>query len=484
MPSHPFSEPIAGKPASPEADRRSVAGASLNRRQFVGLSLAAGGAAVVGAVPGWAAEASGDPPDQKCSSDWAVKIVASIGRDKLEAAVRAACTWLTDIAQLKNATLGPAEQLDPASAPEKANSAGIAYRYTNWTGAMRGEYAPHGSWSFFGPIWHTGQAVKALALAHAYFHEPAMLEGARLGATFILNQQIHDPAHPDTGAIFAYEDQPDRLNTSCLFEACDGLFTLSELTGDEQYATRAVEAIGWTVQRMYQGKGTFFDGYDFASRQTYRTWPDQWSDGGRPLLDDGVLLKAYQRSKNERFREVFLAVADRLLQREAPSGNWVGYAPCNWKIGLLHPRQAFWWGRPLWMAWRETGQARYRDAFLRACRWYVQAMRRDGGILRRTYADGSSESFGHVTSATCCACMLFRDAAAEVGSDEFTSRLELGLRYAMSMQVTKPEDPNMQGVIIEKCLPPSQTDANPWRVRDLGTTFFVTAATQLLRDAG
>ena len=114
-------------------------------------------------------------------------MAASIGRDHLESAVRSACAWLTDIAQMKT------------ERPDKTELGGINFPYANWKGAMRSEYRVHGTWSFYGPVWHTGQAVKALALAYSYFQEPSMLAGARLGAEFLHNQQINDPGNPDHG---------------------------------------------------------------------------------------------------------------------------------------------------------------------------------------------------------------------------------------------------------------------------------------------
>jgi len=51
----------------------------------------------------------------------------------------------------------------------------------------------------------------------------------------------------------------------------------------------------------------------------------------------------------------------------------------------------------------------------------------------------------------------------------------------MKMQFTNPEDPNLKGAILEKVLPPDGTDRSPYHIRDLGTIFFIQAASLYLQ---
>ncbi len=408
----------------------------------------------------------------------AAKIIAAVGREKMETAVRAACTWLTDVAQVQTEKLTDRDW--------------SAYRYDNWKGAIRERYAPErsvegvaaGIWRHFGTVWHTGQAVKALSLAYRCFNEEKWLKHARLGAEFILHQQNDDPKSPDYGCIAAYEDSNDALNTSAIIECCDGLFTLGDVSDDPRYSDGAVAAMSWVVDKLYMGNGHFHDGYD-PKRQKIVShgWSNHWNEKGRPLIEDGVLLKAWKRTGRKKFRKTFFEVADRLLKAEYPPGNWMGYAPCDWSERRIHPRHAFWWGRPMWMAYKESAEQKYRDCFDRACRWYVKAMRRDGGLIRNTYSDFNTDSFGHATSGTGAACMMFRDQYAELGNQEFIPQLVLGLKYMLSMQFGDPSDPNLRGAILEKVLPPNGSDAAPWYIRDLGTTFFIMPACHILLDA-
>lgn len=405
-----------------------------------------------------------------------------IDRAELQEALQMACEWLAGVAQMKGEHLTEGRETNSKE-----------YPYTNWKGAIRGEYfagqrdakndIPPRVWSFFGPIWHTGQAVRALTLAHGCLGRAEWLDAAKRGADFILRHQVSDKNSPDYGAILAFEDHADVINTSAVLECCDGLFELSKTSGDRIYARQAAEAVGWVVRTLYKGDGLFHDGFIPGTRQkTAQGWKSKAGIEGRPLLDDGVLLIAALQTKDDRLRRVFYEVADTLLANEEPAGNWINYVPCSWKKGSIHPRHAFWWGRPMWMAYKDSGNEKYRACFNRACEWYVRAMRRDGGLFRNTYSDFTTDSFGHATSGVGAACMMFHDQAVHLGNGSFNGSLVQGLRFIMNMQVRKAADPNMQGVIIEKVLPPDGTDACPWQIRDLGTIFFVAAASLALRD--
>jgi hypothetical protein len=453
----------------------------MNRRKFINRvsSLCLGSLA---AGPLLTARSSLAAPQSPGKAAKSAKLVdGRLDRAALEDSVRLACNWLIDVAQMKTEQLGESDK----------NTAG--FPYDNWKGAFRGEYnstrdSDSGrlkakNWTFYCPVWHGGQAVKALSLAYQYFGSAEYLEGAKRGAEFIGRHQNRDKASDDFGCILGYEDFNTTINCSAVLEATDGLFQLSQATGDPQYAGWAVDAIRWAVRRLYKGGGLFTDSYNPVKKTTGPNhWLDKSGAPGRPLIDDGVLLTAWQQSQDETLRRAFYEIADLLIAKEEPAGNWINYAPCNWKTGAIHPRQAFWWGRPMWMAYKDSKDEKYRQCFERACDWYTKAMRRDGGMLRGTYRDFTSDSFGHATSGTACACMMFHDSCVQLGSKKYLPNLALAMKYMMSMQVTKAIDPNMQGVIVEKVLPPNGSDAASWYIRDLGTIFFVTSAVQTLMD--
>ncbi len=466
----------------------------MKRRDFMQFGLAAGyiGSHAAELLAGELPAKSNPPAVDSAKVVHAAKdVLKQIGKSDLEKSVQLACQWLTDLAQVRG------EQLEKQDTEP-------GYRCANWKGAIRNEYGPErtgdrykeaGKWGFYDTVWHTGQACKALALAAGYFNNEAMLNGAKLAADFIGRRQNSDANDPHYGVITDY-DGADWVWTSGIYESCDGLFVLSNTTGDPQYARRACNAVRWVADKLYAGDGQFYDGYIFGKGDSspgkvwksnelngQEVWKDHWGNAGRPLWDDGVLLTAYKHTKDEKLRKIFFEVAERLLRTEDPPGNWMGYTPCDWPSTSIHPRQAFWFGRPMWMAYRESGRQKYRDCFDRACQWYVRAMRRDGGMFRNTYADFNTDSFGHAGSGAACACMMFRDQYAHLGNTTYLPHLVKGLKHLRSMQFVDVKDPNLRGAILEKVLPPKGSDACPWHVRDIGTSFFIIAASQVLLDA-
>jgi hypothetical protein len=304
------------------------------------------------------------------------------------------------------------------------------------------------------------------------------MEGARAGADFLLHNQIADRDDADYGLILAYEDHPDKVNVSAILECLDGLIHLSEATGEARYWDAAVEAARWVVRKAYAGDGVFVDLYDPAER-SFAAYA--YGVRARPLAEDAALLKAYRQTGEARFLEVFLEVCERLLRDEDPPGNWINYPPCNPANGNIHPRHAYWWGRPMIEAWRETGDKRYLACALRSGEWYRHAQRRDGGLFRGTYRDFTTDSFGHATSGLACAMVMWLELEQAVGRRLFRDAFELGLDYCRRLQFRDVSDENLRGAILEKVLPPDGTDRSLYHLRDLSTIFYVQALSLYLQ---
>lgn len=374
-----------------------------------------------------------------------------------------ACAWITDIARVK-------DENDPT--PRK-------HKHKFWQGALRGEYrAAKKEWSFFCPVWHTGQAIKALAMAYRITGGEKLLEAARSGAHFIINNQINDRSSEDHGLILAYEDHPDQVNTSAILECLDGLLVLDDISGTNEYSGNVIAAVDWVARKAWiKGEGIFRDLYDPEHKKFI---DNAYGSPGRPLFDDAIFTKAYRLSSEERFKDIFFEIAGRLLQDEWPAGNWAKYRPCDKSAGRIHPRHAYWWGFPMLEAYLESKDEKYLECFERACRWYAGAQRADGGLFRGTYMDFSTDSFGHATSGLACAMIMWLEYESLTGKNEFAGHFEKGLEYCLKMQFVNPSDPNLKGAILEKVLPPDGTDNSPYHVRDIGTIFFIQVVAKLL----
>ena len=387
---------------------------------------------------------------------------------ELKESIGWACEWLSNTAQVKE------KQLASTESPK-------GFKYEDWRGAIRGEYrVADRKWSYFCPVWHTGQAVKALVMAFGALNRPELLKDAELSAGFIMRNRIFEGKNK--GLILAFEDHPDKVNTSAILECVDGLFYLTKETGDVKYQDVAAEALHWVRDNAWQPEEELFnDIYDPVEENFIL---DVKCAQGRPLLDDAVFLKGWQVTGDESLKQVALGTAETLLKNETPAGNWIKYIPCNTELGNIHPRHAYWWGMPMLEVYKVTEDERFLQCYFRSVEWYKNAMRKDGGFFRGTYTDFNTDSFGHATSGTACAVISFLkyyEFTKDAGIIEY---IERGLNYCMKMQFTNPEDPNLKGAILEKVLPPDGTDRSPYHIRDLGTIFFIQAASLYLQILG
>jgi len=395
------------------------------------------------------------------------KVGQQLDRAALSRSVTAACNWITAVAQMKTDTL-----------TGEHNTHKLEHQH--WRGALRGEYhASTRQWDFFCPVWHTGQAIKALVLASQALSRPDLLEAARLSAEFIGVERVADRSSPHYGLIYGFEDFGDKASTSAVLESVDGLWLLADATGDRRYAEWANAAAAWEARYSYLGDGLFRDQFDV------KTWrhvppPADAEKPGRPLNDDAIFLKAAMQGGNPQLRGIFYEVAERLLREEDPPGNWIGFGPCNAATGMIHPRQAYWWGRPMIDAFRDSHDPRFLACARRAGGWYQNAMRLDGGLFRGTRRDFKTDSFSHATSGIACAVLLWEELWKETHDETWLDSIRTGLSFCLMMQLHDVHDPNLHGAIIEAVDAPNGSDASPYYLRDISTIFFVQAAARLL----
>ena len=407
-------------------------------------------------------------------SFWDKARKTAAGLEDWRESVRLACRWVVERSLIRT--------------PEgDFGGAGFAHRgrYADWRGAFRGEYdAAAKTWDVFCPIWHGGQGVKALAMAHAALGDEALLEAARYAADFILRHQITDEADADCGLILAYEDA--RINTTAVLECLDGLFTLSEVTGEGRFADAAVAALRWVARKAFKpDEGRFWEEYDRDARAYVAPYVNPETKRlkeGAPMLDDGVFVKGWRLTGDRALLDVAVRTADRLLADEDPPGNWAIYPPANPNTRVLHPRNGYWWGRPMWMVHRATGDGRYLDGCRRTAAWYAGAMRLDGGMFRDTGPGFRTPSFGQATSGISCAAILWAELTREYGDAEWRDGIRRALGYGYSVQFDRAGDANLAGAVLEKVVHPAGSDAPPWYLRDIGTFFYIQAVCTVLRD--
>jgi hypothetical protein len=403
-------------------------------------------------------------------------------RKKLRDSAELACEWLVKVAQVK--TRRVVETPLAKGCP--------VYHYENWKGAIRNEYvAAEKRWYYFATVWHTAEAVRALVLASRAFKNRAYLKPAGDAVRFIINQQELDKAHPMYGYVWSYEDTPNikttpMINTESLLITAGGLMAYAEADDPALW-----DNIGLMLQRLadtfyIDGEGLFRSPYNRGEDKMYTNdwFTNKDNAPGRPLVEHGVFLKGYRHFRNPRFKKIFLEAADRLLRDEDPPGNWLHYSPNNPKRGTVHPRMAYWWGRPLLLAYEETKDQRYLDCARRAADFYAKALRLDGGVFRYTDITFNTESFGQATSGSACAALLWLDYQRVTGEQRYEALIERALDFCMHMQLPKARDRNLRGCILEKVNPPDGTDASPYHNRDLASSMFIQAASDYWMQKG
>jgi hypothetical protein len=419
---------------------------SIHRRGF----LLAGASAI-----GWLRPAAGDTAAKTADGD--------LNATYLRNAIRLGCGWLTDVAQIKTEKLNGNE----------TNSRQLPHKH--WRGAMRGDYrAADRKWDMAGPMWHTGQAIKALVMAGKVLEDDQYLAPARVSAEFIGMERSTDRRSRNFGMLYAYEYKADEVNTAGVLESLDGLFALAEATGDRKYSDWALDAAFWAARNAYHADGLFRDAFDLKTAQ-FVAPPWGRDKSGRPLVDDAVLLKAYRLTKNALCRKLFFAAADRLLKEEETLGHWNNYPPGT-KSAYGHPRQAYWWGYPMIAAYHESGDRRYLECARRVGDWYLHLTRDETdpfhGSLRA--------SAGLETSGMACAAILWLELYEETKDERWIAAARRAMRYCLAMQFREVQDPSLKGALLEQVLPPNGSDRSPYFVRDIATTFFIQAACRMV----
>ncbi len=397
-----------------------------------------------------------------------------IEKNKLIQAIKSACDWLCDIAMIKTNIL-------PANTGNRKK-----YPYKKWRGCIKTDYhAASKQWNFMGPVWHTGQAMDALVTAGKLLKNQNYINAAEICGEFIFDKQIYDCDHQDYGLILAYEDLSDKVNTSAILECLHGPVALANLVNSEEIWNRIIAAANFVIDKMYsKQQRVFVDVYDPVEHKHHQPSPfhGKGNANGRPLLEAGVLTKIFRKTGDEKFLNTHLEISERLLTDQNPSGNWMDYSPNDPVKKSFHPRHTYWWGIPLIESFRITHDARYIEAATACAEFTVRALRHDGGYFRNYYLGNSTDSFGHATSGSACAAILLLELLAVDNNTRWISFIEDALSFCMNMQFSKPQDENLRGAILEKILPPDGTDNSPYYLRDLGSIFFIKAASLYIEN--
>lgn len=392
------------------------------------------------------------------------------GRRQAEQMLQNAARWLADTARIR----GPDDVfVDPRDYPIPDGG---------FLGAVRNEYDTRtAEWSLNGPVWHTGQAIRAVLIAHRHGGDAMLLEAALAMGDYVARNIVSDPAGSNDGLLLAYEGDNVTVNNQTVFETLPGLFDLAEVTGDDAWIGHARRVADFALGGYNASEGLLADHYHVNDRR-FIIDPDNVLPG-RITLDDAVLATLSDLTGDVRYRDVFLAMVGRALRDEDPAGTWVVYPPWHRDTGRLHIRASWWWGYPMLTAHDLTGDVRFLDAAVRAGDWYLQQQHLDGGFPYAPLVSGKHGSFALATSGSAVSIILWASIFARTGDERYREPIRRSLRFLAAAQLAPDaDDPNVRGALWETLNVPDGTVAPGYRVRDIAPIFAVRAVDALLRQ--
>lgn len=395
-------------------------------------------------------------------------------REQCEIALRRGAEWLVVRAQI------PAGGRDAAPFDDP-----LTYPHGDYAGAIRTEYdTKTGRWGVNGPTWHAGQAIRAMLVAERRLGDARFRAAALAAGEFMLRERLADP--PDAaGMLLTYEGDNVHANVEVGFEGINGWLDLFDATGDDRWLAAARLAAD-TLCRGYQpAERLIFDHYHVPSRRFVGD-PDN-PNPGRAMLDDATLARLSELTGEAHYGDLFLAMADRLLEEEGPRGTWLRFPPWKPEQGRVHGRKSWWWGWPLLAAHDLAAQrglpdaGRFLDGAIRAAEWYLHGQNLDGGAYYTPDTTGHHNSYGLCTSVSAVSILFWADLWHRTNDDRWLLGIRRAVGYLLRTQFADDvEDPNVRGAFFESPNKPDGSLAPGYQVRDIATVFGIRALDAVL----
>ena len=350
-----------------------------------------------------------------------------------------------------------------------------------YLGAVRNEYdTKTRTWFLNGPVWHTGQAIVAVLIAYRRSGEPALLDAAWAMGDYILRNIVTQPGHPNDGLMLSYEGDNVTANNQVTFETLPGLLDLAAVTGDSSYAIGARRAADFVLNGGFLAdEGLIVDHYHVGEQRFVRD-PDAVLPG-RITLDDAALARLSDETGDPRYRDAFLAMAERALRDEDPRGTWIVYPPWHRDTGRLHIRASWWWGYPMLIAYDLTRDDRFWQMALRVGEFYLEQQNLDGGFPYAPLRDGRHGSFALATSGSAVSTIIWCDLYRRTHDGRYLDAIRRSLRFLFAARFSPDaEDEQVRGALWETLNVPDGSTTPGYRVRDIATIFAIRAMDRVL----
>ena len=372
---------------------------------------------------------------------------------ELGTSFRCAAEWLAFTAPVRR-------EGTPFAAP-------IPYPHGDYTGAMRTEYDTKArQWSLNGPVWHTGQAIRAMLVAERRLGDDRYREAAVRGGAFILREQRDD------GLLLSFEDRADRVNVQVSFEAISGLLDLHRRDGRRPLHHGGAAGGGFHPQWRLAGGG-------IADSRPLHARPARLC--GRPRKQTAGAGDARRRDAP--------ATGGRDGRRPLPRGvrgdgaadsargratGNVATIPAVGAGAWAHPRpQVVVVGLALARCIRRHGRRGVPRRGNPGGDYYLRTANLDGGHYYTPNPEGRHNSYGVCVSVAACAGLLWHDLWRRTGDDaKYLPAIRRSVGFLLAAQFADDvEDANVRGALFESLNVPDGSLAPGFRVRDIAAIF-------------
>lgn len=351
-----------------------------------------------------------------------------------------------------------------------------SYPSTDYRGAVRNEYdTKSAKWLINGPVWHTGQAIRALLIAWHRTNDSLLLDACERMGEYVVRNIVRVTEDPGGLLLLAYEGDNVTVNNQTVFETVPGLLDLAETLGDDRLVEQVCGVADFVIDGGFLSEeGLIVDHYHVDDARFIGD-PDNPLPG-RPLLDDSALHHLAKVSGRERYTDVFIAMAERAVREEDPEGTWIVFPPWHPSTGRAHIRTSWWWGYPLITAYDISGDAKFWEASLRVGDWYLAQQNLDGGFYYSPRTNGKHSSFGLATSGAAVASIVWSELFARTGHEKYRDAINRSVRFLLAAQFGQDnEDVNTRGALWESPNAPDGSGCPGYYVRDIATIFAIRA---------
>ncbi len=338
-----------------------------------------------------------------------------------------------------------------------------------------------GQWYLYEPAWHTGQVVFGLVEAYRITGDESYLTEAKRAGDWWTSLQITD--HPKlNGMLHAVHGDyiGDYIVFATISDGASGIFQLQQETNIDRYAEVATEAGEWMLNHMWVPEhGVFYDVVDVHTGEVFKDRSPFWADiedqtlfhVARPNSEGSLFKYMYDFTGDERYKEVFIAQMESLVEKQGPEGLWMDFMPNNKETGSFHPRFNIWYAESLLDGYDLTGDERYLQAAVETGRAYARAQIGDGTIFYQNFVDGRRNRDSICGSAVSFAGILWLRLILYGVGDEFKGNLENSVNWVLQnrFSIDHP-DPNLAGAFVETRT--RRRDGKVWMtMRDIATSF-------------